>query len=144
MVTSNLFIGSVNEIKNLNKIKINTILDLREENHDNYNELKKYSIDYLRVGIPDRDVPSIEQAKTVLQWISSNLEKKRRIFIHCNLGRGRAPLIACIYFIEHGMNKLEALQLIKNIRSYTYFNSKQLKWIKEYGAYIESNKSKNS
>lgn len=142
IVTSNLFIGGVNEIKNLNKIKINAVLDLRKENHDDYDELKNYSIDYLRVGIPDRDVPSIEQTKTVLQWIDSNLGKKRRLFIHCNLGRGRAPLIACIYFIEHGMNKLEAIQLIKNIRSYTYFNSKQLEWIKKYGDYIKSNKSK--
>ena len=144
IVTTNLFIGGVNKIEILNKIKINAIVDLRKETYDDYDELKKYSIDYLRVRIPDHGVPSIEEAKMVLRWINSNLEKKRRVFIHCNLGRGRAPLIACIYFVKQGKNKLEAVQLIKNIRSYTYFNSKQLEWIKEYSECVETNKSKTN
>lgn len=127
LIIPNLYIGGSTEINLLSQNNISSILDLRKENKDNHNELKKFSIDYLQIKIPDRDIPNNDQINSAISWINSNLKNNRKVFVHCNLGRGRAPLIACLYLISKGMTYTEAITHVKKRRRYTYFNQKQLK-----------------
>jgi hypothetical protein len=126
-INEDLAIGGVCKTDGLWKSGIQAVLDLRQEAHDDPEVIRKYSLDYLKIGVPDRGTPSAEDALHALEWIEEQLRNKKKIFIHCNLGRGRAPLLACIYLISQGMNVENAINLVKGVRSYTYFNSDQLK-----------------
>ena len=138
-VNPNLGVGGVCSIKSLLKENIHTILDLRGEAEHSPEELKKFSIYYLRLEVNDRGVPNLASAIKVIKWVKLNLDQDKKVFIHCNLGRGRAPLLATIYLISQGMKSENAIRLIKETRIYSYFNNKQLQWIKEF----ENNKNSN-
>ncbi|MFQ5970360.1 MAG: dual specificity protein phosphatase family protein [Nitrososphaerales archaeon] len=131
-INPNLAIGGVCSVERLWRDGIRAILDLREEAEDSQEDLQKYSMIYIRIGLPDRGTPTFEDASNALNWIRSNLDKNKKVFIHCNLGRGRAPLLACIYLMSAGMNAETAIRSVKRVRKYTYFNSKQLQWIHEF------------
>jgi len=137
-VDKNLGVGGATNIEFLAKNNIKCILDLREETEDDPEQLKKYQINYLRIKIPDRSIPTLSDAKNGINWIKSNIEQKKKIFIHCNLGRGRGPLYAILYLISQGKDKDDAIRHVKKIRTYTYLNKHQLKLINEFQDYVSN------
>jgi len=133
---SNLGVGGATNIEFLAKKDIQSILDLRDKTEDDPNELKKFNINYLRIKIPDRSIPTLSNAKEGIDWIASNIEQKKKVFIHCNLGRGRGPLFAILFLISQGKDKDDAIKHVKKVRVYTYLNKNQLKLIKEFQDYV--------
>lgn len=132
LINSNLYVGGASDIESLVKTGIRDILDLRYELQDDPEMLEKYAINYLRIRIHDRGIPNIEDTVNAINWIRDNINNNRKVFLHCNLGRGRAPLLAVIYLISEGMQHHDAIKLVKKNRVYTYFNKKQLQLIKEF------------
>lgn len=132
LILPNLFLGGINDIYLLSKIGITGILDLRKEGSDDLIELKKYSISYLNIEIKDRSCPSNEQSLQAINWINLMLNKNKKIFAHCNLGRGRAPLILCLYLITTGLSSHDAISLIKSKRRYIFLNKIQLKFLENF------------
>jgi protein-tyrosine phosphatase len=124
-------VGGLCIIKSLANSGIGAIVDMREENQDDQNEIKEFSINYLQIRVTDRNVPDISDIKHGISWIKNNIESGKTVFVHCNLGRGRGPLMACCYLIARGIETDEAIKRVKKARKYTYFNKKQLKWINE-------------
>jgi protein tyrosine phosphatase len=129
-VESNLIVGGYCSIELLANSGIQAIVDMREESQDCQNDLKKFKINYLQIKVTDRNVPDILDIRQGIHWIKSNIENGNTVFVHCNLGRGRGPLMVCSYLIANGIESKEAIKTIKKIRKYTYFNKKQLKWIR--------------
>ena len=103
---------------------------------DNPEQIKKFGINYLRVKISDRGIPSIQDTIMAVEWIKSKLSDNDKVFIHCTLGRGRGPLLAVLYLIYQGTDKIEAITNVKKIRRYAYLNSKQLEFITEFQNYL--------
>ena len=130
-ITQKLFVGGHCSIHTLWKSNIKAIVDLRMEAEDDRRDLEKYDIEYLHLSIQDRSIPSTTDVNQAIDWIRTKLEKDQNVFIHCNLGRGRAPLIACAYMIYNGMSNEEAIKLVKAKRKVTYFNKRQLSWLAE-------------
>jgi len=131
-INENLCVGGVCSIQSLSRNGIQAILDLREEARDNTKEFAKYSINYLKVGIRDRKTPDKDQLNQILDWIRINVEGGKKVFVHCNLGRGRAPSIAAAYLISQGMDSKNSIKLIKKTRRYAYFNREQQKFLEEF------------
>jgi len=129
---SNLGVGGVCKIEDLSKAGIQSILDLRQETEDNPHELEKYNIKYLQIKIPDRSIPTLSEIKNGTEWIALNIEQRKKVFVHCNLGRGRGPLLVILYLISKGQDKDEAIKYVKKIRRYSYLNKNQLKLIDEF------------
>ncbi|MBO3801720.1 MAG: dual specificity protein phosphatase family protein [Thermoproteota archaeon] len=118
--------------------KVDCILDLRQEAPSLENFSKELGFDYLKLGIKDGGAPTLEQVKLAIRWIKGKLRNGKKVLIHCNLGRGRAPLIACIFLCSEGFPLKNCLNLIRAKRKYVYFNSKQLKILKELGSLGET------
>jgi len=135
---SNLGVGGATNIEFLAKNDIQSILDLREETEDDPEKLKKYKINYLRIKITDRNIPTLSDVKNGINWITLNIEQKKKVFIHCNLGRGRGPLFAILYLISQGKHKDESIKYVKKIRRDAFLNKKQLKLIDEFQNSISS------
>jgi len=131
-LNKNLGVGGVCKIEDLTKVGIQSILDLRQETEDSPNELEKYNIKYLQIKIPDRNIPTLIDIKNGIEWISLNLEQNKKVFVHCNLGRGRGPLLVILYLISKGQDKDEAIKYVKKIRRYSYLNKNQLRLIDEF------------
>jgi len=129
---TNLGVGGACNIEDLTKEGIQSILDLRQEKGDNPHELEKYNIKYLQIKIADRSIPTISEIKKGIEWIALNIEQKKKVFVHCNLGRGRGPLLVILYLISKGQDKDEAIKYVKKIRRYSYLNKNQLKLIDEF------------
>ncbi|WOV93499.1 MAG: dual specificity protein phosphatase family protein [Candidatus Nitrosoabyssus spongiisocia] len=127
-----LAVGGVCKIKYLHSCGIKSIVDMRLENTDDKYELEKYSMNYLNVKVLDRGIPTLEEAKDATTWIKKEINAKRNVFIHCNLGRGRGPLIAILYLISQDMVMNDVIVKIKKLRPYTYLNENQLKFIKKF------------
>ncbi len=128
-INENLAIGGVSNIESLSRSGIESILDLREESQDDPIELKKYSINYMRIGIKDRNAPTKNQTIQAVNWLKKNISEGKKVFLHCNLGRGRAPAIAVLYLISQGLSAEDAITTIKKVRKYSYFNRTQLNMI---------------
>lgn len=95
-------------------------------------------------GISVIDMPYIDghapDLSLVTKWMDivykylsplSNKTKKPCIAIHCVSGLGRAPTLAAIALVELGMDALDAIQYIRNLRRGA-FNHKQLNYIQSY------------
>ena len=132
IITDFVSIGGSTTIGGLAERGISAIVDLRDEDTDDPILIKKYSMHYLRIGIVDRGIPDETEAKEITNWIHEKINSGNKVFIHCNLGRGRAPTMACLYLISKGMTSKDAIYSIKKNRRYAYFNKKQLKFIQEF------------
>jgi len=132
LIKHNMFLGGVNDITILSKLGICGILDLREEIDDNLLELKKHSISFLNIKIKDRTCPSKKQSLQAIYHLNEMLKENKKIFVHCNLGRGRAPLILCLYLISTGMKSRDAILLIKSKRRYVFLNKIQLTFLENF------------
>ncbi len=136
LLNPNLGVGGACNVEGIANYGIKSILDLREESRDNPEQIKKFGINYLRIKISDRGTPSIQDTMMAVEWIKSKLSDNDKVFIHCTLGRGRGPLLAVLYLIYQGTEKIEAIKNVKKIRRYAYLNSKQLEFITEFQNYL--------
>jgi len=130
-LTDNLAIGGYTNYSLLVG-KVDCILDLRKEAPSLENFAKELGFEYLKVGIKDGGAPTSEQINLIVSWIEDKLKDNKKIFVHCNLGRGRAPLVACIFLKSKGLSLEGCLDLVKHKRKYVYFNHEQLKTLKEF------------
>lgn len=128
LIYPNLFFGGYSSLTALKKIGITSIVDLTE-NQYNKNNSNKFSIEYYGLPIPDRGIPTIDEAFTAVKWIHNQLENTRKVFVHCNLGRGRGPLLTTLYLLYIGMNQNDAIKLLRKKRSFVFLNTKQQKFI---------------
>lgn len=128
-VQKNLAFGGMTCYERLRKLGINTIIDLRIEVSDQVQN--DHSLAYHKIGIIDGSIPSIAQVNEVLEIINYNIGKKKKIFIHCNLGRGRAALITALFLLKDGMDLESTLKIVKK-RKFIYLNNTQLNFLKNF------------
>jgi len=131
-INPNLGVGGASSVTSLQKCGIQAVLDLRAEAQDDPKELQKYSMEYMSIEIPDRGIPDFEYATRATMWIKSNIDQGKKVFVHCNLGRGRGPLLTVTYLVSQGIKCDEAIKHVKTVRPYSFFNKKQLQWIHEF------------
>lgn len=137
LISPNLFFGGFSNLSTLKKIGINSIVDLTESQY-NKNDSNKFSINYYSLPIPDRGIPTMNEALTTIKWIQNQLKNNEKVFVHCNLGRGRGPLLTALYLISTGRNKNTVIELLRKKRPYVFFNRKQ----QEFMDLFEKNYSK--
>jgi protein-tyrosine phosphatase len=52
---------------------------------------------------------------------------KKKVYVHCQNGHGRAPLLVAAYLVGAGKTPEEALSIIKSARPATHLNDFQMK-----------------
>ena len=71
---------------------------------------------YLWLPVKDHYAPSSYQFAVGVLCIAESLKKKRKVYVHCRNGHGRAPTMVAAYFILTGLSAKEALKKIRNKR----------------------------
>jgi len=113
-VKDNLGFGGVTSYSELEKIQVSAVLDLRQEAPDE--SLEKFSLEYTKIGIPDGEIPTDSQLSILHKFIEEKLNLGKTLFIHCNLGRGRATLVTLSYLLYKGMDFESAMKLVRIVK----------------------------
>jgi len=129
-VKKNLAFGGFTSYEELKKLKINTIIDLRIESPSP--EIDNEFFEYFKIGIVDGSIPTESQIIQIHQIISEKETQGKAIFIHCNLGRGRATLATMSYLLRDGFDWASAWKKVKQ-RRFIYLNKKQIEFLKTSG-----------
>jgi len=123
------------DIIRLKDAGIDAIIDVRSEYCDNTELIEKSGMQFFRIEIDDRYSPTFEQLKIIFNFVEPLLDKGKKIFIHCQNGCGRAPLLAIAILAKRGMKIPDAAALVKDRHPWTGFSQPQEEFI-----YVELDK----
>lgn len=73
---------------------------------------------YLHLPTVDDTPPSLESLRTGIGFIRRVMAEGGKVYIHCAGGVGRAPTMAAAYLITTGMERDEAIGLIRQARPF--------------------------
>lgn len=113
---------------------IDAILDTTVEFDALDHSAMKAPITYLNVPIFDHGVPHIEQLHRAVLWVDQRRRQRKRVLIHCALGRGRSAtiLLAYLLFVERDKTVRELLQDVQSLRTTVMPNYHQLRVLEKY------------
>jgi len=136
-VGNNLYIGDKVTSSDLTVIaqkNIKAILDVTAEFESLSWSLLDGKISYLNVPILDHSVPSDDQLRQAVIWITNQQLHGGAVLVNCALGRGRSALVIAAYMlsISKERNISEILRDLKNIRTTINPNTRQRKQLEHF------------
>jgi predicted protein tyrosine phosphatase len=96
---------------------IRAVVDLRQEDRDDEEQLRAAGIDFLHLPTPDLEPASNEMLERGVQFVRRYVSRHERVLIHCQHGIGRSALLALCVLVDQGWEPLEALSHAKDRRS---------------------------
>ncbi len=131
-LTDNLFVACrlfPSDVDMLKAEGIEAILDVTAE-FDGLNwSAEQQGLHYLNIPVLDHQAPTSEQLAHGMAWIAAQHELKRKVVVHCALGRGRSVFFCTAYLLATNPDYTvrEALEKIQNRRETARLNKQQLK-----------------
>ena len=128
-ITSQLYVGGQHHTKGWEQMQamgITAIVNLREATYDDHASGIAPER-YLHLPTVDNTPPSLEALRIGVAFISDEIERGGRVYVHCASGVGRAPTLAAAYLISTGLTPREALKTIKKVRPFIAPRSSQKK-----------------
>ena len=128
-IDENLAVGGAfhkSDIRRLRRLGIHAVADCREEAEDDVATLEQNGIAYLRLPTPDAHQLSQDDLLRGVAWVREQLASGGKVYMHCNHGVGRAPLLAACFLVAKGATAQEALRLVKAGRWQASPNEEQL------------------
>ena len=71
---------------------------------------------YVWLPTPDHIPPTLDQLTFGVQALKETVRQKRKVYVHCKNGHGRASTLVAAYFISLGKTADESVEIIKNGR----------------------------
>ncbi len=125
-VTQNVWVGGANHPYFIVDQNFDAVVDLREKDVAKYDSyLQRSGIRLLKKPTPDGSGMSPRDLLDTVEWIVARVRTGAKVLIHCDLGRGRAALVASSYLVYSGLDPETALRFVKKKRRITYLNSHQ-------------------
>ena len=132
-ITKNIFIGTnmccvTHFNKSLIKKKITADISLQDKKLDQPFGAKYYC------WLPTKDhtPSSIKQLRVGVNFLTSLIENKEKVYVHCRRGHGRAPTLVAAYLISTGMTAKSAVDLIKKKRPSIHLEGCQFSALKKW------------
>jgi protein-tyrosine phosphatase len=112
----------------IDKEKIEADMSMEAERIDS-----AFGVDYF-VWLPvvDHAAPKLEQLEFGVEVLNKWVSMKKKIYIHCQNGHGRAPTMVAAYLINKGMEVKEAIEFIKNKRPEIHLEDVQIKSLEKF------------
>jgi hypothetical protein len=79
------------------------------------------AVTHQRVPIPDFDVPTVEEMKSILDMIDAANAAGRMVYVHCHFGLGRTGTVVGCYLARNGLEGEEALLELERLREGTRY-----------------------
>jgi protein tyrosine phosphatase (PTP) superfamily phosphohydrolase (DUF442 family) len=128
-ITDQLAVGGAfrkRQIRRLRQHGVTAVVDCRLEAQDDSNALAAAGIDLLHVPTPDRYGFTYGQLERGVIWSLAHIDSGGRVFLHCEHGVGRGPLMACAVLVGQGHSAPQALRMVRAKRWQALPNDRQL------------------
>ena len=128
-VTPNLAVGGAfrrSQIKRLQQRGVTAVVDCRLEARDDAQALKSAGIEFLHVPTLDRHGFTFAQMQQGVEWVLDHIGWGGRVFLHCEHGVGRGPLMTCAVLVAQGYSAPDALRMVRRARWQALPNDRQL------------------
>ncbi len=116
-------------VKELLKKGIKADISLEEKRIDTPFGVKYY------LWLPVKDHTSLDnlQFKIGVAMMDKLIKAKKKVYIHCEKGHGRAPTLVAAYLITQGMKLEKTIDFLKSKRKGVYIHPKQMTALKRLG-----------
>ena len=105
---------------------ITAVIDLRAERVDDAAALAALGIELLHLPVTDRYPPSVEQLMKGVEWALPRLKAGGKLYMHCEHGVGRGPLMGLAVLVAQGADVKEAYRALRERRWQATLNDRQL------------------
>src|SRR5579859_6340650 len=144
-ITPQLAVGGAfrkRQIKRLKHRGVTAVVDCRSEASDDPDALLEAGIQFLHVPTLDRHGFTYEQLHEAVDWVLDHVGTGGRVFMHCEHGVGRGPLMACAVLVAQGYSAPEALRIVRSARWQALPNDRQLDALANFEKTWRANRSK--
>lgn len=121
---------------------IGAVVDLREEDRDDEDHLRKLGLAFFHLPAPDMEALGVDGLDRGVAFVRSCRQQGRSVLIHCQHGIGRSPLLALCVLVDAGRAPLDALEHAKARRSVLSLSRAQYDgwaaWLKHHGHQVPS------
>ncbi len=73
---------------------------------------------HLRLVVEDNTPPTLDQLRRGAAFITDEIQRGGKVYIHCAAGIGRAPTMAASYLVSTGISPAQAWKQIKDVRPF--------------------------
>lgn len=91
---------------------------------------------YIWIPVKDYSAPTKDQLDFGVSLLEKLVSLKKKVYVHCKNGHGRAPTLVAAYFIKQGKNFDEAIAFIKAKRSSIHLQNIQKEALTEFSKRI--------
>lgn len=87
---------------------------------------------YVWIPVVDEMPPTQGQLSFGAESIQKLVSQKRKIYVHCKNGHGRAPTLVVAYLIQRGYKPQEAIDFVTSKRPSVHLHKSQEEALKKY------------
>ena len=87
---------------------------------------------YVWIPIKNHTAPTQDQLDFGVSTLEKLVAMKKKIYVHCQNGHGRAPSLVATYFIKQGKEVTEAISFIKDKRPTIHLEEVQINALNKY------------
>jgi hypothetical protein len=134
-ISESLAVGGAyrrSDVRRLAALGITAVIDARAEATDDERLLAQHGITLMRLPAPDRYALSYDQLLAGAEWACDRVSAGEKVFVHCEHGVGRGPLLGAAVLVASGMSASEALRLLRARRWQAAPNDRQLEALLEF------------
>jgi protein-tyrosine phosphatase len=102
-------------LADLEKSGIGGIVSLDEEGLP-LHLMAEHGFHHLHLPIPDFGIPTFEQARQFVAFVSRELGLKRAVVAHCRAGYGRTGTMLAVFLAAEGHDARDAIARVRNAR----------------------------
>jgi atypical dual specificity phosphatase len=97
------------------------------------------SIDHLHLNVKDYGAPSLEQLSNTIDFMEKQIDKGKRVLVHCAAGKGRTGTILAAYLLkEENLTAAQAINKIRKLRPGSIQTKTQENCIEAFEHYLKS------
>lgn len=85
---------------------------------------------YVWLPVKNYTAPKPDQLKFGVSALEKLTSNKKKVYVHCKNGHGRAPTLVAAFLIKQGKTTEEAIQLIKTKRPSVHLTDMQIESLK--------------
>lgn len=90
---------------------------------------------YAWIPVKDNTAPTRDQFELGVSILEKIVLLKKKVYVHCKYGHGRAPTLVAAYLIKQGKTVNEAIEFIKSKRPSMHLEEVQIKALKAWSNY---------
>lgn len=87
---------------------------------------------YVWLPVEDHTAPTFDQFDFGVAVLEKLIAMKRKVYVHCKNGHGRAPTLVAAYLMKKGKSSEEAVALIKSKRPVIHLQDVQIEALKKW------------